>query len=133
MSAAGSACPVPSASFTDTWGAPRSGGRTHQGTDLMAASGAPVYAVASGVIKATSSVNGGLSIYLTAANGDRFFYAHNSENLAGSGQQVAAGDLIARVGNSGNARGTAPHVHFEMQPGGGRAVNPYQFLRGLCG
>jgi len=99
----------------------------------MAASGSAVYAVASGVIKATSSVSGGLSLYLTAVNGDRFFYAHNSENLAGSGQQVAAGDLIGRVGNSGNAQGTAPHVHFEMQPGGGVAVNPYKFLRGLCG
>jgi len=125
-------CPVPSASFTDTWGAPRSGGRSHAGTDLMAAHGAPVHAVTSGVVRVSSSSNGGLSLYLTADDGERYFYAHNSVNLVASGQRVAAGDLVARVGNTGNARGTDPHVHFERQIGG-RAVNPYAFLRDLCG
>ena len=126
-------CPVPSASFTDTWGAARSGGRSHKGTDLMARHGAAVLAVTAGVVDTTSSANGGVSLYLRARNGDRFFYAHNAENVVRDGSRVEAGQLIARVGNSGNARGGAPHVHFEMQPGGGAAVNPYRFLRGLCG
>ena len=128
----GGRCPVPSASFTDTWGAPRSGGRSHQGTDLMADIGDPVYAVASGVVDTTYSSNGGYSLYLRAANGDRYFYAHNSANVAGDGERVSAGQLIARVGNTGNARYTGAHVHFEREVGG-RSVNPYRFLRALCG
>jgi peptidoglycan LD-endopeptidase LytH len=124
------ACPVPSASFTDTWGAARSGGRRHQGTDLMAAKGAPVYAVVAGRIRTASSALGGISLYLDGVNGETYFYAHNSANVASTGQRVQAGDLIARVGSTGNAGGTN-HVHFERQVGG-RSVNPYEFLRRIC-
>ena len=123
-------CPVPSASFTDTYGAPRSGGRAHKGTDLLASYGAPVYAVADGVIDTTSSSNGGISLYLRASNGERYFYAHNSANVASDGERVSAGELIARVGSTGNAGGTN-HVHFEREVGGS-SVNPYRFVRGLC-
>ncbi len=126
----GGRCPVPSASFTDTYGAPRSGGRTHKGTDLLAPFGAPVYAVANGVVDTTSSSNGGISLYLRATNGERYFYAHNSANVARDGQRVQAGDLIARVGSTGNA-GSINHVHFEREVGG-QSVNPYRFLRGIC-
>ena len=124
-------CPVPNASFTDTWGAPRSGGRAHRGTDLMAPYGSPVYAVASGRVRTASSSAGGISLYLDADNGETYFYAHNSANLVRSGERVQAGELIARVGTSGNAPDSAPHVHFERQVGG-RSVNPYAFLRRLC-
>lgn len=125
-------CPVPSARFTDTWGAPRSGGRSHRGTDLMASSGAPAYAVADGVVRTSSGGAGGIALYLRATNGDVFYYAHNSSNVARNGERVQAGQLIARVGSSGNASSSAPHVHFERQPGGGASVNPYRFLRGIC-
>jgi murein DD-endopeptidase MepM/ murein hydrolase activator NlpD len=128
--AARGACPVPSASFTDTWGAARSGGRRHQGTDLMARYGAPVHAVVSGRVKTASSRLGGISLYLHGDNGETYFYAHNSANVASNGQRVGAGDLIAKVGSTGNAGGTN-HVHFERQVGG-RSVNPYDFLRRLC-
>ena len=128
----GGRCPVPSATFTDTWGAPRSGGRTHKGTDLMADVGDPVYAIAAGVVDTTYSSNGGISLYLRAANGDRYFYAHNSANVASDGERVEAGELIARVGNSGNARYTGAHVHFEREVDG-VPVNPYALLRRLCG
>lgn len=122
-------CPVPNASFTDTWGAPRSGGRTHKGTDLMAPYGSPIYAVASGTIRSAHSSAGGISLYLNADNGETYFYAHNSKNLVTSGR-VQAGDLIARVGSTGNAGGTN-HLHFEREVGG-RSVNPYAFLRSIC-
>lgn len=122
-------CPVPNATFTDTWGAPRSGGRSHKGTDLMAPYGSPVYAVASGTVRAAYSSAGGISLYLDADNGETYFYAHNSKNLVTSGR-VSAGDLIARVGSSGNA-GSTNHVHFEREVGG-RSVNPYSFLRSIC-
>jgi len=125
-------CPVPSARFTDTWGAPRSGGRSHRGTDLMASSGAPAYAVADGVVRTSSGGAGGIALYLRATNGDVFYYAHNSSNVVRNGERVEAGQLIAKVGSSGNASSGAPHVHFEMQPGGGASVNPYRFLRGIC-
>lgn len=128
---AGGVCPVPSASFTDTWGAARSGGRAHKGTDMMASYGAPVYAVASGRVRTASSAAGGISLYLDADNGETYFYAHNSANLVSTGERVSAGDLVARVGTSGNAPESAPHVHFERQVDG-RAVNPYPFLRRIC-
>lgn len=126
----GFACPVPNASFTDTYGAPRSGGRSHQGTDLLAPYGSPVHAVTSGVVRTTSSSLGGISLYLAGDNGETYFYAHNSANVASTGQRVSAGDLIARVGSSGNAGGTN-HVHFERQVGGS-SVNPYPLLSRIC-
>ena len=129
-STGGGACPVPNATFTDTYGAPRSGGRSHQGTDLLAPYGSPVYAVVSGRVRTASSSLGGISLYLDGDNGETYFYAHNSANVASSGQRVGAGDLVARVGSTGNAGGTN-HVHFERQVGG-RSVNPYDFLRRLC-
>lgn len=122
-------CPVPNASFTDTWGAPRSGGRSHKGTDLMAPYGSPIYAVANGTVRGAYSSAGGISLYLDADNGETYFYAHNSKNLVTSGR-VQAGDLIARVGSTGNAGGTN-HLHFEREVGG-RSVNPYAFLRNIC-
>jgi murein DD-endopeptidase MepM/ murein hydrolase activator NlpD len=123
-------CPVPSARFTDTWGASRSGGRSHRGTDLLASYGAPVYAVVSGRVRTASSSRGGISLYLDGDNGETYFYAHNAANVARNGQRVDAGDLIAKVGSTGNA-GSINHVHFERQVGG-RSVNPYVFLRKLC-
>ena len=123
-------CPVPNATFTDTWGAARSGGRAHKGTDMLAPYGSPVYAVASGTIREASSANGGISLYLRADNGETYFYAHNSANLVSTGQRVSAGDLIARVGSTGNA-GAINHVHFEREVGG-RSVNPYSFVREIC-
>jgi murein DD-endopeptidase MepM/ murein hydrolase activator NlpD len=122
-------CPVPNASFTDTYGAARSGGRSHKGTDLLAPYGSPVYAVADGRIRDAYSSNGGISLYLDADNGETYFYAHNSANVVKSGR-VEAGQLIARVGSTGNAGGTN-HVHFEREVGG-RSINPYAFLRSIC-
>jgi peptidoglycan LD-endopeptidase LytH len=126
----GAACPVPNASFTDTWGAARSGGRSHQGTDLLAPQGSPAYAVVSGRVRTSSSSLGGISLYIDGDNGETYFYAHNAANVASTGQRVAAGDLVAKVGATGNAGGTS-HVHFERHVGG-RSVNPYDFLRRLC-
>lgn len=127
---AAGACPVPAASFTDTYGAARSGRRAHQGTDLLAPLGTPAYAVVSGRVRTASSSLGGISLYLDGDNGETYFYAHNSANVASNGQRVEAGELVAEVGSTGNAGGTN-HVHFERQVGG-RSVNPYDFLRRLC-
>lgn len=130
----GHTCPVgPAHSFADTWGAARSGGRRHQGTDIFAPHGSPVYAVVGGRVRTDYNRLGGVVLYLNGDDGHEYYYAHNASNIARSGQRVAVGELIARVGNTGNASRTAPHVHFELHPGGGSPVNPYPFLRSVCG
>ncbi|MDT7548093.1 MAG: hypothetical protein QOE84_487, partial [Actinomycetota bacterium] len=130
----GYVCPVTAhPSVTDTWGDPRPGGRHHMGTDVLAPYGSPVVAVTAGVIHTDYSVSGGISLYLRGTDGDEYFYAHNSRNVARDGQRVATGELIAYVGTTGNARGGPAHVHFERHPGGGRPVDPYPFLLRACG
>ena len=125
--------PVSPSAFANTWGARRSGGRRHKGTDVMAPCGAPVIAVTDGVISNLhSGGNGGIMAYLRASNGDLFFYAHLRRYAPGisTGKSVSAGDLIAYNGNTGNARGGACHVHFEWHPQGRGPVNPYPLLAG---
>jgi peptidoglycan LD-endopeptidase LytH len=65
--------------------------------------------------------------------GDHYFYAHNRRNLARPGQRVRRGQVLAEVGNTGNAARTPPHVHFEVHPRGGAAVNPDAMVRRWCG
>ena len=132
----GIACPVGSPrSYSDTFGAPRSGGRSHMGTDILAPSGTPSYAYESGTIDRMSySSLGGISLYMTGDSGNYYYYTHLSGYAASSaaGKRVAAGELIAYVGDTGNAAGI-PHLHFEVMPGGGYNVNPYPYVLRACG
>lgn len=132
----GVACPVGSPrTYSDTWGAPRSGGRSHLGTDIMASRGTPSYAYEDGVItRLNSSSLGGISLYMRGASGNEYYYTHLNGYAAGigGGQRVSAGQLIAYVGDTGNARGM-PHLHFEVRPGGGSNVNPYPYVYRACG
>lgn len=130
------ACPVAQPNrWADTWGAPRSGGRTHKGADIFAAAGAANYATQTGVVRFTSSTLGGISLWVTAPSGDRFYYAHLSGYAAGltSGDTVTVGEVVGYVGRTGNARHTPAHTHFEVHPGGGPAVNPTAYLTAVCG
>jgi len=122
-------------SFRDTWGAPRSGGRRHQGTDVMAPFNVPVYAFTSGVVlRRSNSRLGGLGLYLRGDDGATYFYAHlNGYTAAGSaGQRVVAGEHIGYNGYTGNASRGAPHVHFERKPAGGATHNPFPYLVAAC-
>jgi murein DD-endopeptidase MepM/ murein hydrolase activator NlpD len=127
-------CPVQGgASFIDSWGFPRSGGRTHKGVDMFAPRGTPVVAVVDGRIKFSSNSLGGLSTHLYADNGTVYYYTHLDGHPSDikSGQRVAKGTIVGFVGNSGNARYTSPHNHFEIRPNG-KAVNPYPTVRSAC-
>jgi peptidoglycan LD-endopeptidase LytH len=129
-------CPVAGAvSFSDSWGAPRSGGRTHKGVDMIAARGVPVVAVYSGHIRRTSrSTLGGNSVYFVSDAGDLYYYAHlDSYGDIRAGQSVPAGYVIGYVGSTGNAPDYLPHLHWEYHPGGGSAVDPYPLAKKLCG
>jgi murein DD-endopeptidase MepM/ murein hydrolase activator NlpD len=134
VSASGKACILERPySYVDSWGAARSGGRSHQGTDVMAPHGARVFAFVNGVVsRESSSTNGGIQLYLQGDNGIEYFYAHLSGYAVSTGTRVRAGQLIAYNGQTGNAAATAPHVHFEVHLSGG-PVNPYPYLKPICG
>ncbi|HWO70892.1 MAG TPA: peptidoglycan DD-metalloendopeptidase family protein [Actinomycetota bacterium] len=123
-------CPVQGPnSFVDSFGAPRSGGRSHQGIDLIAPYGTPVVAVHAGNAVRSSNLLGGLAVIVYHTNGDYSYYAHLSSY--GAAGAVRAGTVIGYVGSTGNA-GSVNHLHFEYHPGGGGAINPYAMLRAVC-
>ena len=118
--------------FTDSWHAPRPGGRLHEGVDIIGARGLAIYAVADGVITKmlTGGALSGNSIRLTIADGTYFFYAHLDGFAAGltAGQTVRAGQIIGYLGSTG---ATSNHLHFEVHPKGGAAVNPYPLVKAV--
>jgi peptidoglycan LD-endopeptidase LytH len=118
-------------SFSDTWGAPRSGGRTHKGTDIFTARNTPLVACVTGTITSTSPTDtglGGITIHLKSGN-TTYYYAHLASIKSGihAGVKVSAGDVIGYAGNTGNASGGAVHLHFEIRPNG-VAIDPYPIL-----
>jgi murein DD-endopeptidase MepM/ murein hydrolase activator NlpD len=126
------------ASFSDDWHACRDGcRRKHKGNDIFAPEGAPIVAVEPGVIAkvdGTDDSNGGLSIWLVGDSGVAYWYAHNSANYVTAGQRVGRGQLIGRVGHTGNARTTPSHIHFQINRCGELSssepctVDPFGFI-----
>jgi peptidoglycan hydrolase-like protein with peptidoglycan-binding domain len=121
--------------YGDTWQASRGSGRVHLGVDIGAAEGTPLRAVATGRISQIyrdrpGSLSGnGLKIRTT--DGTYFFYAHLASIAPGIdvGVPVSAGQVIGTVGNTGNA--AINHLHFEVHPRGGAAVNPFPYVRAI--
>jgi murein DD-endopeptidase MepM/ murein hydrolase activator NlpD len=118
------------ARVADDFGAARQIGE-HQGNDVFARFGAPVLAVADGTIERVGTLPiSGNRLWLRTERGDAFFYAHLSAFApdAVNGRRVQAGTLLGFVGNTGDAEPTPPHVHFEVHPGGRRAIDPHRVL-----
>ena len=120
-------CPITGSAYGDSWGAPRSGGRRHEGVDMLAPTGTPIYAVVSGVVTFKQNRLGGNAVSLVGDNGNRYYYAHLSA-YEGVSRRVAQGEVIGYNGDTGNATGV-PHLHFEIHPGGGLSVNPTPSVR----
>jgi hypothetical protein len=132
--------------YTDDFGAPRSGG-AHQGNDLMATKKSPAVAAEAGKVKYwTTSGSAGCMLYLYGDSGTTYLYIHLNNDVTmkndnrgkcvrgtaytvKDGAKVAAGQQIGYVGDSGDANGGASHLHFEVHPGGGKAVSPYPYLQ----
>jgi len=129
-------CPIAGSTwFFDTWGAPRSGGRTHKGTDMFSPRGTPLVAVGDGVVRKSYDGLGGYIVWLYADHGVNYFYAHLDTYASGlrEGQRVSRGQVIGYVGDTGNPPPGAYHLHFGIYPGGITAVNPYPTVAATCG
>lgn len=131
--------------FRDSWGARRSGGRSHKGTDILAERGSEVLAVADGIVsKMAYHYLAGYYVIVDHGAGNETAYLHLNNDHLGTddgeggtvtayfptltvGTEVAAGDIIGYVGDSGNAERTTPHTHFEIKLDG-QKVDPYPFL-----
>jgi hypothetical protein len=137
-----------SAHYIDDFGAPRAGG-PHQGIDIMAVKKSLALAAEAGTIEFwTSSPTAGCMLYLHGASGTTYYYIHlnNDRTMRNdnrgrcvpgtayarglrNGSRVVAGQPVGFVGDSGDADGIHAHLHFEVHPGGGRAVDPYRYLK----
>lgn len=130
------ALPVPVAGVAarrvaDTWGAARSGGRRHEGVDIFAARGTPVASTTRGVVAQVREGGlGGRQVWIIGPGGERHYYAHLEGFAPGLARfdLVSAGSVIGFVGDSGNARGTPPHLHYGVYSVHG-ARNPWPLLQ----
>ncbi len=142
--ASGFTCPVVPSWFQNDWGFPRSGGRSHQGTDVFADRGTPIVAVADGTVKAVDRTDnyrsgtshgdlGGLTVSYWTAPGEYWYFAHLDAIAEGiqPGIRVVAGQVVGYVGNTGNAETTPPHTHVGRYVDH-RPTNPYPALAAAC-
>jgi murein DD-endopeptidase MepM/ murein hydrolase activator NlpD len=112
-----------------SWGDPRSGGRLHEGIDMFAKRGEPVFSATYGyVIYAGTNQLGGNVVFVFGAGGVRYYYAHLDSIAEGIvfGKEVSTSTVLGYVGKTGNAEFTSPHLHFGMYKDG--AKNPYDLL-----
>ena len=124
-------CPVQGPhQFGEGWGQPRAGGRRHLGVDVFAAKGTPVVASVGGALTHSTGSLAGNAYYLKGDDGNTYYGAH-LDTVAPPGR-VERGAVVGTVGSTGNAKGTTPHLHFEIKPGGGASVDPFPTLDAWC-
>lgn len=114
----------------DTWGSARSAGRRHEGIDIFARRGTAVLSSTEGIVTQVGTNRlGGLVVWVMGPGGQRHYYAHLDRYAdVAAGMRIEAGRVLGYVGNSGNAQGTPPHLHYGVYDSGG-AINPYPLLR----
>lgn len=122
--------PLPEQGLADTWGAARSQGRTHEGIDIFAPRGTPIQSTTQGIVSKVGNNNlGGRVVVVVGPGGAGHYYAHLEDYADISPNDwVNAGDIIGYVGDSGNAKGTPPHLHYGIYINGS-AVNPYPLMQ----
>jgi murein DD-endopeptidase MepM/ murein hydrolase activator NlpD len=116
--------------LASSFGDPRdAGGREHQGIDIFAPRGSPVLAAAEGWVTSAGTNNlGGNVVWIRTSRRQTHYYAHLETQLVRAGTHVRAGEPIGTVGNTGNARTTAPHLHFGIYRPGSGAIDPFPFV-----
>ena len=122
---------VAKSQITNSWGFPRSGGRSHRGVDIFAPRGTPVLSATEGiVIRVGTNELGGQVINVLGPGRQVHYYAHLDRYGAfGEGDIVYPGNILGYVGNTGNARDTPPHLHYGVYDPVQGAVNPWPLLR----
>jgi murein DD-endopeptidase MepM/ murein hydrolase activator NlpD len=125
-------CPVRGHyTVVSNWQAPRPGGLKHEGNDIFANRGSSVVTPVSGTLRQVQGKIAGNAFYLAGDDGHTYYFAHLDRYLRSAGP-VAAGAVIGTVGNTGDAHVTPPHLHFEIHPNNGRAVDPFATLAHWC-
>lgn len=121
---------IKSSQLVDTWNAARSNNRLHEGIDIFARRGTPVLSTTEGIVLSAGTNNlGGKVVWVLGPGGQRHYYAHLDQYAEiKAGDILVPGSKIGYVGNTGNARGTSPHLHYGIYTGSG-AVNPYPLLK----
>ncbi|MDY0975582.1 M23 family metallopeptidase [Massilia sp. CFBP9012] len=114
----------------DTWGGARSEGRKHEGIDIFAKRGTPVVSSTEGIVSQVGTNRlGGLVVWVLGPGGQRHYYAHlDGYSDVEPGMRIEAGRVLGFVGDTGNAKGTPPHLHYGIYDTGG-AINPYPLLK----
>jgi murein DD-endopeptidase MepM/ murein hydrolase activator NlpD len=120
-----------SVALRDTWGAARAGGRRHEGIDIFAPRGTPVKSTTDGlIVRRGQNKLGGNVVWIFGPGRQMHYYAHLERfGVLEAGDLVSAGDIVGYVGNSGNARGTPPHLHYGVYTPGAGAINPFPLLK----
>ena len=114
----------------DTWGGARSEGRRHEGIDIFSKRGTPVLSATEGIVARVGTNRlGGQVVWVMGPGGQRHYYAHLDRYAdVEAGMRIEPGTVLGYVGDTGNAKGTPPHLHYGVYDMGG-AINPYPLLR----